>query len=182
MGKHRQTGVQHGSKGDKALAEVNILQHTDVKTGVVCSYDKFAEHVDTLKKLAVKSHIMHKHAACLLHGGKNYVCGINKYFTVRINDNPFRIGVHAEMDALASCSPRLIKGMDILVIRINRAQKLMYSRPCSSCIGKLQQREIRKAYYSTHTGEIMYEFVDKMEKFHDSSSQNIRKKLQCECG
>lgn len=124
---------------------------------------------------------MHKHAACLMTGGKVIGVGVNKYFNIKVNQTSMITSVHAEMDVLAGTSAKLSKGMDILIIRIGKSMMLRNSRPCNACIDKLRQRGIRKAYYSNAEGQIVYEFVNTMPKLHQSSGCKARERLQSLC-
>jgi len=143
-----------------------------------CVTDKFANAVERLRKAAMQSALNQKHAACLVYGEQITSVGVNKRFTVRLNDNVLPLTIHAEVDALSNLNPKYLKGLDILVIRVNRAGQLVYSRPCNSCIDKLYRKGIRKAYYSDTDGNIVYEFVDKMPKIHDSAGTRMRQKYQ----
>lgn len=147
--------------------------------GEKCLYERFAQHIEILKKLASKSPVNHKHGACLIKGGKIQAIGVNKYFQIKTHNQSIRIGIHAEIDALSAV--KYTKGMDILVIRVSKSQGLQNSRPCNSCIEKLQQRGIRKAFYSTSAGDIFSEYVDDMPKIHASSGSSVRTKLSCLC-
>lgn len=144
-----------------------------------CAIEKFSIHLDILKKLAIKSDVMHKHAACLLQGGKLIAVGLNKYFQIKLNQELINLGVHAEMDACAST--KSAKGMDILIIRVSKSLMLRNSRPCNACIDKLKQRGIRKAYYSNEEGQIVYEYVDAMPKLHVSAGCKFRERIQSLC-
>ena len=140
-----------------------------------CVMDKFGNAVEKLRKAAMQSSLNQKHGACLVYGEQIVSIGVNKRFTVRLNDNVLPLTIHAEVDALSNVHPKYLKGLDILVIRVNKAQQLVYSRPCNSCIDKLARKGIRKAYYSDINGNIVYEFVDNMPKFHDSAGTRMRK-------
>lgn len=145
--------------------------------GTVCSSSKLIDSLEFLKKVARKSDVINKHSACVLKNGKILAYGVNKYFQIKVSDQKFHIGVHAEMDAVSSCSFKYTKGADVLVIRVNKTNNLQYSRPCSVCIEKLQQKGIRKAYYSDNNGQIVYEFVDEMPKIHTSAGCRIRNRF-----
>lgn len=138
---------------------------------------KLIEHVELLKRLATKSPMAHKHAACLLGGDKICTIGVNKRLR-STTGNPklpvALISIHAEMDCLANCHAKWSKGMDLLVIRVNNSNKLLNSRPCNSCIDKLIKRNIRKVYYSTDNGSITYEYVSDMKKIHTCSGTKYR--------
>jgi deoxycytidylate deaminase len=145
----------------------------------ICSIEKFSIHLDMLTKLAIKSAQTHKHAACLMKAGKITTVGVNKYFQIKVNGKIINLGVHAEMDVCAST--KSTKGMDILIIRVSKSMMLRNSRPCNACIDKLQQRGIRRAYYSNDEGQIVYEYVDAMPKLHVSSGCKFRERIQSLC-
>jgi deoxycytidylate deaminase len=148
---------------------------------VKCNFSKFEEHIHLLKKIATYSSLTHKHSACLIKGGKICTFGYNRYIkTDIINNKCVKYTIHAEIDALCKVYNKLSKGMDILIIRIGneKANKLKNSRPCNSCIDKLLQRGIRRVYYSDENGDIVYEFLESMQKIHISSGHSLRCKLK----
>ena len=77
--------------------------------------------------------------------------------------------MHAEITVFEKLPRKKVKGMDILVIRINKNFALKNSRPCNQCIDKLIKFGIRKVFYSNEDGIIVSEFVERMEKIHISS-------------
>lgn len=85
------------------------------------------------------------------------------------------VTIHAEMDALFAVRTKYTKGMDILIIRVNRQLVMKNSRPCNVCIDKLRQKGIRRAYYSNDQGQVVYEYVDRMPKLHESSANRCRR-------
>jgi deoxycytidylate deaminase len=142
-----------------------------------CSENKYYEHVELLKRVAAKSPVLQKHAACVLKRGRVIAVGLNKYFRIKLNEKSYDICVHAEMDALACLDASEIKGCDILVIRLGKNNTIGLSRPCNACIDKMQQKRLKKAYYTLPTGNVGYEYVDVMPKLHNSASSKIREKL-----
>ena len=136
---------------------------------IKCTSYKLHEPLEILKKSAKNSNVQYKHSACLIRGYKILTIGVNKYH----QDKQFTI--HAEIDAILKYDTKDLKGMDILTIRIsNSSDNLCNSRPCNSCIDKLKQRGVRKAYYSTDNGDVVYEYVDIMPKLHISSGTRYR--------
>jgi deoxycytidylate deaminase len=135
---------------------------------------KLDEHVEILKRLAAKSPMTHKHAACLIGGDKICTFGVNKRLRSTCGSGVALISIHAETDCLSNCHAKWSKGMDLLVIRVNNSNKLLNSRPCNSCIDKLRKRNIRKVYYSTNEGTVIYEYVSDMQKLHTCSGTKYR--------
>jgi len=140
-------------------------------------YDKFYDNIQTLKKIAKNSPLQHKHSACLMKGDKIISMGYNKYIKESIiNNNVVKFTIHAEIDALCKLDKKLIKGHDILIIRISKSYNLKNSRPCNSCIEKLKRRGIRKVYYSNEYGNIICEFLEDMHKLHICSGDRFYNK------
>ncbi len=57
--------------------------------------------------------------------------------------------VHAEVDAIIKARTEL-KGMSILVIRVNNKKQLRIAKPCQYCLMYLEYVGIRKVFYSTN--------------------------------
>jgi deoxycytidylate deaminase len=145
--------------------------------GIECKSYKFEDHVQFLRKIADHSALTNKHSACIIGGDKIISFGYNRCIKTRIKDNQLvKFTIHAEVDALCKIDSRIIKGKDILIIRIGnpRTKKLRNSRPCNECIDKLSRYDIRKVYYSNENGDIVYEFLESMPKLHTSSGNQIR--------
>lgn len=141
---------------------------------VVNKYDfKFSAHLSILKKVAMNSSLNHKHGACLMNKNTIYSIGFNRYIKEKST-------IHAEIDAICKMNKnaKSLKGVDILIIRINEKTdcKLKNSRPCNACIDKLCQRGIRKVYYSNDLGEIVYEYIENMQRLHISSGYIYKNK------
>ena len=131
---------------------------------------RFEEPIRLLKKIAIESIVYYKHAAALISGDTVYSSGANKFIKeIKINDQTYYRTMHAEITALERLPKKKIRGMDILVIRINKNLALRNSRPCTQCIERLSKLGIRKVYYSNEEGHIVGEFVEQMEKTHISS-------------
>lgn len=139
--------------------------------------DRMRDLLEPLKGMAMRSCVQLKHGACIFKSGKAMAFGLNKYIHYRAVDGYHKIPmtIHAEMDALSNIHSKYTKGMDMLIIRINRMGTLLYSRPCSSCIKKMQQKGIRRAYYSTGNDTIVWEDVATMPKLQDSSANRNRR-------
>ena len=131
---------------------------------------KFEEPIRLLKKIAIESIVYYKHAAALIFGDTIYSSGANKFIKeIKINDQIYYKTMHAEITVFERLPKKKVRGMDILVIRINKNLALRNSRPCTQCIEKLFKLGIRKVYYSNEDGHIVREFVEHMEKTHISS-------------
>jgi cytidine deaminase len=131
---------------------------------------KFDEPIRLLKKIAVESIVYYKHAAALMSGDTVYSSGTNKFIKeIKINNQIYHKTMHAEITVFEKLPKKKVRGMDILVIRINKNLALKNSRPCNQCIDTLSKLGIRKVYYSNEDGNIVWEFVEQMAKIHISS-------------
>lgn len=145
---------------------------------------KFLDCINLLKKIASSSNIYYKHAAALIDGDRIYSAGANQYvktMQVRLkNSNEIQTHfrtIHAEISVFLKVPKKIAKGLDILVIRINKNFALKNSRPCNHCIDKLRKIGIRKVYYSNENGNIVGEFINDMEKLHVSDGNKFLQKL-----
>lgn len=90
--------------------------------------------IDVLAKYAQKSNMINKHCASIITSKHLIISGINKYH----KDS----SIHAENNVLWKYKTK--KNMDMCVIRINKHGKLIYSRPCKSCIDILKKNILEK--------------------------------------
>ena len=137
----------------------------------------FEEIINKLKKNAYKSTINHKHSAALITS-KQYILSIGFNHFIR-NEKT----IHAEINAICKLPKKLVKGHNLLVIRVNgnwagTSTPLKNSRPCNDCIDKLIKIGINKVYYSNEYGDIIYEYVNNMEKLHECSQSRYQFKLK----
>jgi deoxycytidylate deaminase len=145
---------------------LNSLKHQNL----YLKKNNLQQQLEILTKMASDSTIYHKHAAALISGNTIYSAGINKFIKeIKNNNNIYKRTMHAEINVFENFPKKNVKGLDILVIRINKNYVLKNSRPCNQCIEKLKKIGIRRVYYSDHNGNIIYEKVEYMEKLHVSS-------------
>ena len=119
--------------------------------------------IEKLKKIAQKSPVNNRHSAVLFKNDNFYNFSYNTFVKQDTT-------VHAEINAIKTFYERKVKGLHILVIRINKSGIIRYSRPCSECIKKLQKLGIQKIYYSNEYGNITWEYTQNMEFKHVSSA------------
>lgn len=140
----------------------------------ICSH-KFEDLIPSLKKIATDSIVYYKHAAALVSGNNIHGFSSNKYIKeIIVDDQKYYITRHAEISLFEKLPKKQkVRGMDIIVIRINKNLELRNSRPCNNCIDKLLKLGIRKVYYSNDKGDIVCELVEQMEKIHISSGEKF---------
>jgi hypothetical protein len=134
--------------------------------------------IETLIKVAQESDISYKHSAGLIYDDKIHSIGVNKFvpFKKYKGIQLYRT-IHAELSIFEKIPKRIVKGMDLIVIRVNKGSQLRNSRPCKDCIDELKRIGIRKVYYSDDTGNIVYEFVEDMINMHTSAGMKYSKRL-----
>jgi len=65
------------------------------------------------------------------------------------------------------------------VIRVNKNDNLVNSKPCKSCIEVMRMFGIKNIYYSTETGELKKEKTNDIETEHMSiAHKNLTKALE----
>lgn len=128
-------------------------------------------NIEILIDEAKKSPVNNKHSACCIVKNELYreSKAHNKYYDTKTN---IKISVHAEIMSLNKIKVK--KGIDIIVIRLTKSNKLTYSRPCSQCIETLKNNGFRKVYYSNFEGNIESEYLSDMTKIHTSSRTKIK--------
>jgi deoxycytidylate deaminase len=133
--------------------------------------------INKLKKAATNSFIVNqKHGAALISNNKIYSISSNAPIkTITVDNVLHNRAIHAELNVFRNFSKKLCKNMDIIVIRVNKQNKLKNSRPCNNCIIKLLSCGIRKVYYSDDNGDIVCEFLKDMKHMHVSLGNRMIK-------
>jgi deoxycytidylate deaminase len=68
----------------------------------------------------------------------------------------WQYSIHAETACILNAKTDL-KGCSMLIIRLNKANELMNSRPCNWCYSYLNYVGIKKIIYSNKEGELVWE-------------------------
>jgi hypothetical protein len=128
----------------------------------------------------------YNHICCVLHSSlkkANILCyGIN----IMGDADGLEPSIHAEHAALLKLKPRKNKkhlfGINLLVIRISKRNKLQNSKPCANCIYNMKtlpnQRgyKIKHIYYSNEHGDIVKSNLLRLEKEELYYTRFYRKK------
>lgn len=124
---------------------------------------RISKYLDMLRRRALNSQLNNRHAAILFSNKETYIGHNNKRTYYNGDLVP---STHAEMEVL---NKRTRIGSNnkgkfsIFVIRINRDGHLCNSKPCHECIKNLKTHNVNKIYYSDDDGNIVCEFIKKME-------------------
>jgi tRNA(Arg) A34 adenosine deaminase TadA len=100
--------------------------------------------------VAAKSDVaVQKHGAVVVDRstGRVVATGNNHYSSHMVQ----QFTCHAEIAALLSVRrlpPRIVKRLDLYVVRVGQEGSLVQSKPCRACINVIQQFGIRRVYYS----------------------------------
>lgn len=119
----------------------------------------------------------YKHACCVYISGKGTM-GKNNYLSYGDNTNSskydFIANDHAEICALKKLKPRSgtkkLRGLDLVVVKVNKSGKILNSKPCADCLKKMSiiackfGYYINRIFYSTAEGEIVKTNIRKLKK------------------
>ena len=97
-----------------------------------------------------------KHASCIVHKKRILSFGWNKKkshpICVEHQDNPERIFLHAEMDAIVRAvnlyGSDILSDSDLYVLRVTKGGRLGYSKPCNGCMSVIRSFKIRNVFWS----------------------------------
>ena len=108
--------------------------------------------------------------------------GFNKMGDINGNNS----GIHAEHDAINKLKPlernKRLQNINMLVIRINKNNKILNSKPCANCIKNIKilpekkGYKIKNIYYSNDNGEIIKTNIKNLENEEQHYSKFYRKK------
>ena len=110
-----------------------------------------------LKAAATSTHKRCKVAAVIFHKNRPISIGVNEKRHHRKLHPIFwkwEGSIHAEQSAIlnARCD---LRGMSMLVIRLNNDGKLRFAKPCPFCIKYIEYVGIKNVYYSNFDGQIL---------------------------
>jgi hypothetical protein len=99
------------------------------------------------------------HIAFLIKSGKITHIGTNSVKThpkiLKFNYKKLlNIGIHAELSVCMKSGKENLKNYKMVVIRIDRNNRIANSKPCSGCQSVIKQFNVGEVWYSTDTGSI----------------------------
>jgi len=99
------------------------------------------------------------HVAFLIKSNVIEKIGINKKRThPEIFKHPYHeghVGIHAELDCILKVDKEDLKDYKMLVLRVDRKNKLNISKPCPGCLSLIDQFNVGEVWYSDKNGEIV---------------------------
>lgn len=112
----------------------------------VCNYKKgIWAFLSVAAKEAKKSGVKFKHGAVVVVRGQIIARGYNKH-CMSCQSGP--VSIHAEIDAVSNCPPRILPFASLYVVRINKNGKLCESAPCTHCKSYLERIGIKTVFHS----------------------------------
>lgn len=116
--------------------------------------------IDNIVKIAIKeakkSNHKHRHGCVVFKGSKIISTGFNEIRYCWKLDKKYKKWVnslHAEQKTIIF-SEASLKRCSILVVRINKNNEMLNSKPCRICMGMIKDVGISKIYYSDCDGNI----------------------------
>jgi len=104
------------------------------------------EYLASARKEAQKSIVRFQHGAVIVVRGTIVARGFNK--RVLACQTEGAVSIHAEVDAVSRCPPKLLKDAVLYVVRINGTGKFCDSGPCEHCKSYIERMGIRTVFYS----------------------------------
>jgi len=115
------------------------------------------------KKTALRSEQLFRHGAVLFSGAKVFNSGCNQGRVVgwtswqahRFYERAkAQHTMHAEVSAMHNVVGDVIRGADVLVVRVNGEGEFANSRPCSYCERVMRTKGVRNCWYTANDKEL----------------------------
>ena len=108
------------------------------------------------------------HIAFLIKSNTIEKIGINKRRThPEISKHPYHeghVGIHAELDCVLKAGKEDLIDYKMLVLRIDRNDKLNMSKPCPGCLILIDQFNVGEVWYSNKNGQIVKHNENKQQR------------------
>jgi len=106
-----------------------------------------------------KREMRSSHVAFLIKSGKIVHVGWNKSRSHPINlDHPYHVnvsGIHAEVDVILKSGLEDLSKYEMVVIRIDRNDRVCNSMPCVGCRSVVRQFNVKRIWYSNANGIVI---------------------------
>ncbi len=105
-----------------------------------------------------KSECEHQLAAVLYKGGAVIRIATNNIKTMQYRKKYFshkEPSRHAEMNAIHGIPRDVIERCSLLVVRLDRKNRIKSAKPCEACAKALYDAGIKKVYYTSYSGDIL---------------------------
>jgi deoxycytidylate deaminase len=124
---------------------------------------------------AIQSEHSMKVGAVLFKGGSiiRTACNNTKISSQLLKYNEYGTR-HAEMNVLNNMPLDVLRGMSLMVVRVNRKGLFTCSKPCKSCFSKLLDLGINRVFYTDYSGEIVKLKMQYIEDYRKDLPLNWR--------
>lgn len=103
-------------------------------------------YLEILTEEAHKSHMKHKHSACIIHHNK--IISVSHNYQLQHSKGE-KYSLHAEESALRQIPKSMLtKPLILCVIRVSQTGDLALSKPCINCMNLIKKYRINKIIYS----------------------------------
>ena len=116
----------------------------------------------------INREIRTSHIAFLIKSNVIEKIGVNKRRThPEISKHPYHeghVGIHAELDCVLKVDKEDLRDYKMLVLRVDRKNKLNMSKPCPGCLSLIYQFNISEVWYSDKNGQIVKHYENKQQR------------------
>lgn len=116
----------------------------------------------------INREIRTSHIAFLIKSNVIEKIGVNKRRThPEISKHPYHeghVGIHAELDCVLKVDKEDLRDYKMLVLRVDRKNKLNMSKPCPGCLSLIYQFNISEVWYSDKNGQIVKHIENKQQR------------------
>jgi tRNA(Arg) A34 adenosine deaminase TadA len=106
------------------------------------------EFLPIISKEALKSNMVKKIGAALIHRGKIISLGHNYHTVLRKSFDNFVSSIHAEQDCINNCkNKKLIPKSYIILVRCNSLGDIIPCEPCHTCQSIIEKHKVRKVVH-----------------------------------
>lgn len=108
---------------------------------------------DYTKPYSVGVFLLDKKGNILSFGQNSYFKSHPKQKRYASNNNPNKVFLHGEIDALIRC--RFKKAHTMMLCRITKTGMIKLAKPCEGCLKAIIDSEIKRVYYTNNYGELI---------------------------
>lgn len=116
----------------------------------------------------INREIRTSHVAFLIKSNVIEKIGTNKRRThPEISKHPYHeghVGIHAELDCVLKIDKEDLQDYKMLVLRVDRKNKLNMSKPCPGCLSLINQFNVAEVWYSDKNGQIVKHNENKQQR------------------
>jgi len=113
---------------------------------------KMKAEYDYTKQYTIYAAILDKKGQIISIGKNSFIKTHPKQFSYNQYSNPFKLFLHAEIDALLK--NKTDNGYMMIIARMTKTGLIRSAKPCIGCFNAIQESNIKKVYYTNNEGEL----------------------------